>query len=143
MITVIRLGPRRSIDTAFDTMGRTWVGYDPERTDAELWAQNRGRYSFSERRLADVTIAALAYRGQIKVVAAVTGWERFEDLKRGVMKRALIGDLLGPGDDIYEALYGRVLKMAGQNPVAYFDEERLGLTKEVSEHPRASRGGVG
>ena len=122
MITVIRLGPRRDIDIALDSMGRTWVGYDPERTDVELWAQNRGRYAFSERRLDDLTFAALAYRGAIKVVAAVTGWERFADLKRGVMKRALIGEVLGPGDPVYDSLHGRVLSMTGQNPIAYFDK---------------------
>ena len=58
MITVIRLGPRRDIATALDSMGRAWVGHDPERTDVELWAQNRGRYAFAERRLDDVTVAA-------------------------------------------------------------------------------------
>jgi hypothetical protein len=126
MISVIRLGPRRDIDTALDSMGRTWVGYDPERTEVELWAQNCGRYAFAERRLDDVTVAGLAYRGEIKVVAAVTGWERFADLKRGVLKRALIGEVLGPGDPVYDALHGGVLSMAGQNPVAYFDEDELG-----------------
>ncbi len=74
VIVIIRLGERRDSNTATDTMGRTWVGYDPSRSDVELWAQNRGRYAFAEGRLDEVSWAALSFRGEVKVVAAVTGW---------------------------------------------------------------------
>jgi len=69
-----------------------------------LWAQNRGRYGVKAERIEAERYATLAYRGEIVVVTALTRRDPFEDYERGIMKKALIGNVLGPGDTPYDAM---------------------------------------
>ena len=53
------LAPAWDTDPQVEAMGRSWVGWDPTRTDAELWDTNRGVWRLSKRRVADERYACL------------------------------------------------------------------------------------
>lgn len=109
MVVNIRLAKLRAIETATDSMRRSWVGWDPSRSGLELWAQNRGRYAFSAARLEKERFATFSFREEILGVAAIHGWEWFEGTSPGVWKKALVGDVLGPGDAVHDALHGQTV----------------------------------
>lgn len=149
MVINIRLADVHPIEPGIESMGRSWYGYDPSCTDVELWAQNRGRYAFSEERIEAERFATLSYRGEIVVVAALTGWEPFEDYERGIWKKALIGDVLGSGDAAYDALRGRTVP-PDRSAWAYLDDGEYGVAgievappaaDAVERPPRASAQG--
>jgi len=119
----LRLGDVVHIEPESDSMGRSWYGHDSSRTDDELWEQNRRVYGFDEGRIDAERFATISYRGEILLVAAITGWESFEDPVSGVWKKALIGDVLGPGDEARDVLMEQTVPRA-RNPVGYFDDER-------------------
>lgn len=126
MVINIRLADVHPIEPGVESMGRSWYGYDPGCNDTELWAQNRGRYAFAEGRVEQERFATLSYRGPIVVVTSLTGWEPFEDYERGIWKKALIGDVLAPGDPAYDALHGRTVP-AGRSAFVYLNDEEWGV----------------
>ncbi len=126
MVINIRLADVHPLEPGAESMGRSWYGYDPDCNDAELWAQNRGRYAFAEGRVEQERFATLSYRGEIVVVASLSDWEPFEDYQRGIWKKALVGDVLGPGDPAYDALRGRTVP-AGRSAFVYLDDEEWGV----------------
>lgn len=73
MVVNIRLAKRFEMD-AGDSMGRTWAGWDPLATDAELWENNRGRHRFGAR-VEHEEFATLSFEGTIRVVARISGRE--------------------------------------------------------------------
>jgi len=133
----MRLADVHPIEPGVDSMGRSWNGYDLSCTDVELWAQNRGRYRLKAERIEAERYATLSYRGEIVVVTALTGWEPFEDYERGTMKKALIGDVLVPGDAAYDALRGRTIP-SGRS-VCYLPDGEYGVEGiEASQTPDGS-----
>lgn len=129
MVINIRLADVHRIEPGVESMGRSWYGYDPSLTDEALWAQNRGRYSFGQERIEAERFATLSYRGEVMVVAALREpiWEPFEDFERGIVKKALIGDVLGPGDLAWEALRGRAVA-PGRAAFVYLPDEEWGVS---------------
>lgn len=110
-----------------------------------MWAQNRGRYAFSQQRVEAERFATLSYRGKIVVVAALTDWEPFEDYERGIWKKALIGVVLGPGDPAYDVLRERIVP-PGRAAFVYLDDAEWGVadveaTTAVDGPTRASAQG--
>lgn len=128
MVINIRLADVHTIEPGVESMGRSWYGWDPSLTDEALWAQNRGRYAFGQERIEAERFATLSYRGEIMVVAALRDpiWEPFEDYERGITKKALIGDVLGPGDPVWEALRGRTVA-PGRSAFVYLPDEEWGV----------------
>ncbi|UZJ24519.1 DUF3883 domain-containing protein [Rhodococcus antarcticus] len=106
MVLNLRLVDVQYIEPETDSLGRSWYGYDESRSDVDLWAQNRGQHSLEAAKVEAERYATLSYRGRVVVVVALTGWEPSADLPRGTVKKALIGDVLGPGDSAYDALHG-------------------------------------
>lgn len=87
-----------------DSLRREWFGYDSSVSDEELWAHNRGRYSFSEKRLAAERYAAFVYQGRVVLVAELDDWEEVQHQDPTRRKLALIGRPLTPGNPVYNAL---------------------------------------
>ena len=102
-------------------------------TDVELWAQNRGRYDVKAERIEAERYATPSYRGEIVVVTALTGWEPFEDYERTIMKKALIGNVLGPGDTPYDAMGGRTIPSGRSAGVYLADDEYVVAAFEASQ----------
>ncbi|WP_185444504.1 protein NO VEIN domain-containing protein [Kribbella qitaiheensis] len=107
------------IDQKTDSMNRTWVGWDPLCSDEDLWRVNRGRWALGPDVL-DQRFATLSFDGQIRVVAEIDGLEDVDDPRRQRPKKALIGQVLLPGDPARDCLIGRRAP-SGRNPVGYFD----------------------
>jgi hypothetical protein len=80
-----------------DPRGRTWLGWDPYASDERLWEVNRGDWALSSAPLRE-RFATLSYDGRVRVAAEITGREPCG------AKWALKGDVLRPGDPIYNAL---------------------------------------
>lgn len=128
MVINLVLVDRLPMEPDVESMGRSWYGYDPSCSDVELWAQNRGRYTFKADRIEAERFATLSYRGEIRVVAALTDpvWEPFRDHTRGIVKKALIGKVLGPGDAAYNALIGRLVPPG--RSYRYLADDDYGIT---------------
>lgn len=125
-----------------DAMGRSWYGYDSARTERELWAQNRGVYGFNTTKIEAERFATMSYRGQILLVAAITSWEYFTDPASGVLKKALIGDVLSADDRVHEILTAHTVPSA-RNPVGYFEDQQWGLSDTDGEYPGLLEAGDG
>lgn len=137
-----RLGDRVETDPAADSMGRSWYGYEPTCSPADLWNQNRGVYGFAIDKIEAERFASISYRGDVLVVADLSDWEWFVDPTSGVWRKALIGDVLGPGDAAYDVLITQTVPSA-RNPIGYFDDEGWGVAEVTARRPRRAPGGNG
>lgn len=110
----------RPVDPGTDAWGRTWFGWDPRRSDLELWEQNRGVWKMRNGAESDESLATLSFDGTIRVVARIRGSERVWDPISGTEMTALEGDVLPPGDPVRDALVGTAVDRY-RNPVTYPD----------------------
>ena len=101
-----------------DPMGRDWIGYDPTVSPEELFAHNRGVWKLGARANLE-THVMFAYTGdrEIKFVAEIYGFERFGD------RRAVIGRVLAPDDQLSKRWIGRPVQGSYQNPVHYVSDD--------------------
>lgn len=95
-----------------DPRGRSWYGWDRYVTDEELWEVNRGDWVLASAPLSE-RFATLSYQGEVKVIAEITGRKPCGD------KWALLGDVLKPGDPVYDAMIGATIPPS-RNPVRYW-----------------------
>ena len=65
--------------SADDPMRPTWRGYDPRRSDAELWDANRGLWKVDPARARSCEYAAFQHGGSVVMVAEIAGVERVPD----------------------------------------------------------------
>ncbi|HBV09922.1 MAG TPA: hypothetical protein DEB66_07725 [Micrococcaceae bacterium] len=114
-------------------MGRSWNGWDSSCTDEELWEQNRGIWPLSDSSLGRETIATLSFHGRIRVVARVTGRQKFfvAGAKSGY-KTALTGAVLPIGDPTRDKLVGMEVP-SGRNPVQYLEDLTPNSDNELAE----------
>ncbi|NKG19878.1 protein NO VEIN domain-containing protein [Paeniglutamicibacter terrestris] len=132
------LTERPSLDAARDPMGRSWVGWDCNRTDEELWEQNRGIWNLRSNVVDDEEFATLSFDGVIQVVARITGLEQVAvpESKSGY-KTALKGEVLPLGDSVRDALVGTTVPPV-RNPVQYLAKERETVREATEELIRRS-----
>lgn len=104
----------------YDSMGRTWYGYDPLASPTQLWDHNRGRWNLNASRIQNERYAALNYEDRVILVAELTPpfFEVVEDSVPGVFKKALVGKVLSSGHPIHDALVGTEVPWV-RNPVSY------------------------
>lgn len=126
-------------DPATETMGRSWVGWDPARTADELWETNRGVWRLSAQRMAKERFATLSYGGVVQVVARIEGAETFQD--HGAPKTALVGPVLPDNHPVAAALLGRAVP-AQRNPVVYLDTREVDDMGDVAARPSPARSHV-
>lgn len=117
-----KLADEKSEDPEDDPMGRTWTGYEPSRSDAEIFAQNRGMWHLAAH-AEDERYATFSHKGKIVVVAEITGVETLPWANpRGRRdKQAVIGGPLEAGHPAYEHFIGRQIAGA-RNPVSYIED---------------------
>lgn len=99
----IRLGRRTYVgDEQFDHdyLPRRHAGWDPTMTDGEVYDAARGWWRLNAR--AEQERHALVLAGdRIRMAIAIKGWCTAGD------RRAFTGDILGPGDPVYDKFIGR------------------------------------
>ncbi|WP_444664297.1 protein NO VEIN domain-containing protein [Cellulomonas sp. CW35] len=124
-----------SEDPRVDPMARSWYGWDPTRTDAELWAANRGVWRLDEKSVAAERYATLSFDGVVQVVTRIEGLEPYVD---GVVaKKALTGEVLPRHHPVARALLGWPVP-AQRNPVAYLETGDVEAAAETSSAVRPS-----
>lgn len=111
-----KLGPKRRVRPENnDPMHRTWVGWDPELEPQTIYEQNRGVWLLGSRadreRLAIFTDTV---EHKIRCVVEITAIEQ-----AGLKKRAIVGNVLGPGHPIHDQLVGEEAPDSFRNPVTY------------------------
>lgn len=114
----LALKARVDLTRGEDDWGRSWYGWDPFKTDQELWNQNRGTWRISRQRLKNERFVSLSYDGTIRVVAEVTGYDDVGNLV------AVQGDVLVPGDPVRDQLIGGMVPRQ-RNPVSYVETQEL------------------
>jgi hypothetical protein len=107
-----KLKPRWSVSE--DPMGRTWVGYDPNRTPEVLFEQNRGVWRLGPR--ADNERYALFSSMSdhtVKFIAEIEGFDRYGP------ERAVVGRVLPQDHPLHERYVGMPAPDRFRNPVTY------------------------
>lgn len=120
MAVNIKLKAKFDIDTATDSMGRTWAGWNEDASDQDNWDHNRGRHTFSDR-VDDERYATLSYGGRIRVVAELTGRQRESNPGKAAQKWSLQGRVLPPDDPVREAFL-RMPAPAHRTPIEYIED---------------------
>ena len=120
----LKLNAIGHFDRDSEPWGRSWRGWDETRSDAELWAQNRGVWALSQARVEKERFASLSFDGRIRIVAEITDHEVVPDPASGRDHVALVGQVLTPGDPVRDALVGRP-DWPDRNPVTYYDTPEL------------------
>lgn len=115
----IKLGPRREAPST-DPMEREWVGWYDGITDAEIYKNNRGRWVFGARAHRE-RWATFSHEGRVVAVMEIDGIETIHPkIATDRVKSALVGRMLGPGDELYDALIGTPVD-GHRNPVTYIE----------------------
>ena len=120
MAVNIKLVDKFEVDTDTDSMNRTWAGWDPNASDQVIWDHNRGRHTFGSR-VDGERFATLSYKGDIKLVAELTGRTQEANPLRTGQKWSLQGRVLPPGDPIREALL-RLPAPDGRSTIRYIQD---------------------
>lgn len=101
-----------------DPMHRDWVGWEATTSHQGLYERNRGLWNLG-RAAQRAQLATFSHEGSVRVVIAVTDVETIASLEPGGRaKKAIIGDVLAPGDAAYDQLIGATVD-AHRNPVTY------------------------
>ncbi|GAA4623031.1 hypothetical protein [Cellulomonas oligotrophica] len=122
------LAPVRDVDADVDPMRRTWTGWDPARSAAELWEANRGIWPLSDERLVGQRYATLSFEGCVQVVALIDGVE--VHVAGTSPMKALTGQVLTADHPVALALLGR--------PVPEGDDAVVTLETEDVERAAAA-----
>lgn len=131
MVIHIRLSNRTTADSD-DPLGRSWYGYDPEVTPAELWENNRGDWRLLAERIAEERWAALNYGGKVVLVAELED-QAYEVLPGGTRpKKALLGRVLPDGHPVREALMQKKVVYSSRNAIQYIPAPELGVVAAPS-----------
>ncbi len=120
MVIHIKLSDRKTADSD-DPLGRTWFGYDPKATPAELWENNRGDWRLLAERIAEQRWAALNYQGLVVLVAELAD-PPYQVLPGATRpKKALLGRVLRDDHPVHEALIGMtvVYPPGSRNSIRY------------------------
>ena len=102
-----KLFDQKILDPKESWAGRPWQGWAPEAALEEVWEYNRGIWRFGDR-IEDERIATFSWRGEVVLVAAITGIEDVgpQFWKNGQRRRALRGFVLPEGHRVHDALMG-------------------------------------
>src|SRR4051794_1505219 len=95
--------------TTEDPMGRDWAGWDPDATDEENFAHNRGVWLIGRRGESE-RYATFSLDGRVVLAAAISGIEEIHDPRPDrADKRAVVGRVLSPSDREYAWFIGRIV----------------------------------
>jgi hypothetical protein len=92
-IVHITLGkPRPARDD--DPLGRSWLGYDSNRSPADNWEANRGAWKLDPARVERCDLAVFSHRGKVVLVADVFRAEPVPDADGYQRRWLLVGSLV-------------------------------------------------
>lgn len=97
-------------------MGRSWYGFDPGATPAELWENNRGDWRLLAERISAERWVALNYQLEDPAYEILPGTTP--------PKKALFGRILPEGHPVREALAGTQVLYSGRNAIQYDSAHR-------------------
>ncbi len=119
----IKLSDVESENPRTDPLRRTWWGYRPTLTPAEIFEHNRGMWYLAADRAGDERWLTFSYAGRIVAVAEIDGVETLSWLSadRRRPKQALTGRVLEPGHPVWDHFIDRIIPPA-RNPVTYIDD---------------------
>jgi len=151
MVIHIKLSERKTADTD-DPLGRSWYGYDPEATPAELWENNRGDWRLLAERIAAERWVALNSQGRVVLVAELED-PAYEILPGTTPpKKALFGRVLPEGHPVREALMRTQVVYTSRNAIQYdraLDvaesieaDSSVALDSEAADRPGAAGQGL-
>ncbi len=151
MVIHIKLSDRKTADTD-DPLGRSWYGYDPEATPAQLWDNNRGDWRLSADRIAAERWAALSHKGQVVLVVEL-GNPAYKDVPGTTLpKKALLGRVLPKGHPVREALMRTQIVYSSRNAIQYGPaldvatpietDPSVALDSETADRPGAAGQGL-
>lgn len=111
----LKIGPKRQVRPGEnDPMHRAWVGWEPLMDSQTVYEQNRGVWLLGTRAERErYAVFSDTSEGRIRCVVEITG------IESAGPKRAIIGNVLGPGDPIHDALVGAPAPDSFRNPVTY------------------------
>jgi hypothetical protein len=113
-----KLGPAIGLDRVADDMSRQKAGWDPNMTDQQVYDLNRGLWVLGPRAQRE-RLATFSVDGTVRVVARIESIAVIPAKAAGRRsKRAIVGQVLGPGDPDYDALIGTTVD-GHRNPVTY------------------------
>lgn len=151
MVIHIKLSDRKTADSD-DPLGRSWYGYHPGATPAELWDNNRGDWRLLAERIVAERWAALNFQGRVVLVAEL------EDRKYEILpgttppKKALVGRVLPEGHPVREALMRTQVVYSSRNAILYDPaldvaepieaDSSLALNSEAADRPGAAGQGL-
>src|SRR4051812_16618934 len=103
-----KLGAVRRIDRDNDPMDRDWVGYSPTHPAHVTFEQNRGIWKLKLSRAKHEQYATFSHDGHIKLVARIERIDPLRPTSPGAPnKKIVVGELLQPGDPVYEHFIDR------------------------------------
>lgn len=111
----LKLGRKRPVLLEeHDEMHREWVGYEPSMPPQTIYEQNRGTWVLGARADREqYAVFSDTEEGLIRCVVRLTGIESTGN------KRAIVGDILEPGDPVHDALIGQPAPDSFRNPITY------------------------
>lgn len=121
MTVNLKLGPVELRDPMTDPMARSWVGWSPTSTPAEIFENNRGVWCLGRRALFE-TFVTLSFSGTVKIVGRIDRLERIAGPGPARTGFAIVGEVLTPGDPSFDKRFGRRVD-THRNPVTYVDDE--------------------
>jgi hypothetical protein len=111
----ITLGDQKA-PPAHDPMGRSWVGYDKDVTDEELFAINRGTWKLGPRAARERHVL-FSHDGHVKFVAEIHGLEKATN-----GRQIIVGRLLQPDEPLAKRWVDEPSPVANRNPIAYYQD---------------------
>lgn len=102
-----KLFDQKMLDPQESWEGRPWQGWAPQAALEEVWEYNRGIWRFGDR-IEHERIATFSWRGEVVLVAVITGIEDVgpQFWKNGQRRRALRGFVLPEGHRAHDTLMG-------------------------------------
>lgn len=112
----IRLGEHRPVDPMVDDLGRTFVGFRPGMSDAEMYEANRGCWRLGAR-AQDERYAIFSFDGIVRQALEISS---VEPAPRRSMRSIVYGRVLTQGNPMYDAYVNQPApESRGRNAVSY------------------------
>jgi hypothetical protein len=117
MLRITLAYPRRDGRSDDPFLQRKWGGWDEGLSAQEVYDAGRGWWKVGAR-AKEERYAALTALGIVRQVIEITEWKYSAAADRSAFR----GNILGPGDEMYDRYIGKELPATSRNPIGYVDE---------------------
>ena len=119
----IKLSDVETEDPDTDPLQRSWWGYRPGLSAAQIFEHNRGMWYLAADRAGSERWLTFSFAGKVVAVAEIDGVETLpwltDDPRRP--KQVISGRALAPGHPVWEHFIDRLVPPA-RNPITYLDD---------------------